>query len=277
MRQRNAELRHAMIKKQNAMNPEAQTLEENPHIDYKMLISKKLEDVGNKIQERPLMEQGLIPGALHSVLYIGGSASGKTTHMINSMKNIHMYKDFYNKVYLFSTSGKLDPSFKQLEIPEENIITSDTINRLDEILSAQKQEIEDNGWDETELILLIFEDITSQFRLLKSDLMCCLVTMGRHLKVGLHMMAHKYKSLPPVVRLNASQILFWPCNQGQMYQIYEDWAPGQINKKTFYKMIYFAWEPTAEDQRPFFMIDVKSRHDKKFFRKGLYYNICPNR
>ena len=38
---------------------------------------------------------------------------------------------------------------------------------------------------------------------------------------------HKYKSVVPVVRLNAKQLVIFPSNNSQLQQIYEDYAPSE--------------------------------------------------
>lgn len=244
-------------------------------VDYKCLIAEKLENKEIEIEMRPLMEQGLIPEPLNSVVFCGNSGSGKTNAMLRWLLNPDFYKDFYNETYLFSLSGKIDPMFKMLNLKKENIISENILSKLNEIVSAHKKSIEEKGVVNHDIIHLIFEDTTGNFDLLKSPLMVTLMTMGRHLRLGVWVVCHKYKSLLPCLRLNASQILLFPTTNGERDQLVDDYSPPGVDKKDFQRLIKYAFKRTDDDKRPFFYIDNKHRFEERNFRKGLYEFLIP--
>ena len=284
-RQRNAEIRSNIAKKDKKRSEARLKRQikqgkapEQPTVaaDYKMLITKKIEMKETDMDLRPLMEQKLIPGPLHSVLFIASTGQGKTTTVLNWLLSPDFYKDFFDEQYLFSMSSDLDPMFKLLDLPDDHLISDNILPRLNEILSSQKTAVEKSGFKLAKNIQLIFEDATGNFDLLKSPLMITAFTMGRHLKLSVWVIAHKYKSLVPCIRLNASQIVLYPCNNGQRDQIIEDYLPAGVKKNCFKAMIKHAFKPTDEDSRPYLFIDNKSQGDPKRFRKGLYEFLEPN-
>ena len=90
-RQRNAEIRTRFEKERKA-NEECDA-EQTPS-DYKMLIAQKIEMPETEMKLRPLMEQGIIPKPLHSVVFCGGTGSGKTNTLLNWLLRRDFYKDF---------------------------------------------------------------------------------------------------------------------------------------------------------------------------------------
>ena len=258
-------------KRKLAMQDKQQDLDLD--FDYKVLIPKKIENKEIEMEMRPLMKQGLIPKPLNSIVFVGSTGSGKTNTFLNMLMHEQMYKDYFDEVYLFSMSAKLDPLFKQAGLKKDNIIGDDILGKTSELLQQQKTDLEENNFAKAKSLMFIYEDSTGNAKLLKSKELVTVFTMGRHLKITIVIMVHKYKSIPPTIRLNASQLAIFPCAGSQQIQLVDDYCPAGCHKKTFYEMLEYAWKPSDEDKRPFFLIDNKSKHDNKNFRKGFYQNL----
>lgn len=243
--------------------------------NYKNLIAHRIENDEIKMELRPLMENGLIPKPLSSMVFVGTTGCGKTNTFLNYLMREDMYKDYFDETYLFSMSAKLDPLFKMAGIPKKNIISENILGKLSELMNQQKEEVEEKGFAKAKSKMFIFEDSTGNAKLLKSQEMVYAFTMGRHLKLTIVIMVHKYKSIPPTIRLNASQLLIFPCNNTQQTQIYEDYCPNGCAKKVFFKMMSYAFKADEDDKRPFLMIDRKNTHNEKAFRKGLGTFLIP--
>jgi hypothetical protein len=255
---------------------EKNKMTQNMHFDYKLLIPQKIENKEIEMDMRPLMTQGIIPKPRDSIVFVGTTGSGKTNSFLSMLMSEHMYKDYFDDVYLFSMSAKLDPLFKRAGIDPKNIISDDILNVSNEILGNQKYDIENKGFQEAKNIIMIFEDSTGNAKLLRSNELITVFTMGRHLKITVVIMVHKYKSIPPTIRLNASQLCIFPCAGTQQVQLIDDYCPSGCHKKTFKRMLAHAWRRTDDDKRPFFCIDNKNKYNDKNFRKGWYESIIPN-
>lgn len=243
--------------------------------DFTRLIAQKIENPEIAVDKRPLMEAGIIPNPFDSVLFVGGTGSGKTNVLLNWMLDPEFYENYFDETYLFSTTADMDPLFKRLDIKKENRISSNIPAKLNEIMNTQKNDIEYKGVGEAKKTLLIFEDSTSAQKMLKSRDMTLLFTAGRHSRFTVFLIIHKYKSCPPVIRLNAKQLVLFPSNNGQLQQIYEDYAPSGVSKKSFYAMVRSAWTPNEIDVRPYLYIDNSKKYQKGYFRKGLYWALEP--
>lgn len=231
----------------------------------KSLIPKKLESKKEKIKLRPLMEEGIVPGPNDAFVFVGASKSGKTTAFVNMLCDEDVYKDYFDEVYLFSLSAGLDDSFDNCNIKPENKFDGNFIKKTREIIQKQQADIKGGSHKK---YLLIYEDSTGAFKLLKSPEFVYIFTMGRHLLLTVVCMVHKYKSIPPAIRLNANQLCIFPCNGDQVKQIVDDYCPSYCDKKTFKKMIATAFEKTEEFKHPWLTIDNNNMGNEKNFRKG---------
>ena len=260
------------VERKLALDPDQKSNNTN---DYDRLIAKAIPNDDIKVEMRPLMSEGIIPAPLSSVVFVGGTGTGKSNTLLNWLLHPDFYKDYFSDVLLFSSTAKMDPLFQRAGIPKKNIFDTDIKGKLTEILAAQKKEVESKGSAKAKLKLLIFEDSTSNGKLLKSRDLIQLFTAGRHLRLTVFLVCHKYKSIPPVIRLNASSLVVFPSNNSQLYQLFEDYGQAGVHKKDFYQLVRYAWTPTESDKRPYLYIDNKSKMDKKYLRKGLGEFLCP--
>lgn len=242
---------------------------------YGRLIAKAIPNDDIKVEMRPLMEAGIIPKPLSSVVFVGGTGTGKTNTLLNWLMHPDFYKDYFSDILLFSSTARLDPLFQKAGIKKKNIFDTNIKDKLSEILATQKKEVESKGSKKAKLKLLIFEDSTSNNKLLKSRDLIQLFTAGRHLRLTVFIVVHKYRSIPPVIRLNASSLVIFPSNNGQLQQIYEDYGQAGVAKRDFYQLVRYAWSPSSEDKRPYLYVDNKDKMGKKYLRKGLYEYLCP--
>ena len=220
----------------------------------------------NKIKLRPGMRDCTIPAFPQSVLLVGSTRSGKTTVLQNLMLSKHMYKDFFDFRFLFSETAKLDDSFKKLKIKKNHIFDEekDMIEKLEEIVSAQKANIENKGVNNSPKILLIFEDATTNEKLLKNTTFKSLFTLGRHLNIMVIVMIHKYKSLNRVCRLNSMNIIFFRASGDETDQLVDDFTPPGYSKKEFKAIVEYATAPDNKSEYNFLYICNKLPFKIKF-------------
>lgn len=193
------------------------------------------------IKLRPLMKDCTIPKFPQSVLMVGASSSGKTTLLQNLMLKKNFYKGYHDFVFLFSITAKLDDSLKKLKVPKDHIFDTEEemIKGLKVIFESQKKNVEQNG-SKSPKILCIFEDLTTNKKLMKDPLFASLWTLGRHLNIQVIAMIHKYKALPRTQRLNAMNIIYFAGSADETNQLVDDFTPPNHTKKEFLSIVNFA-------------------------------------
>ena len=207
-----------------------------------------------KRQKQPdLMEDCTIPKFPQSVLMVGSSNSGKTTLLLRLMTNKHMYKGFHDFVFLFSVTAKLDPSFKRLKLKKDRIFSTqeEMIKNLHIIYESQGKNVESRGRENSPKILMIFEDLTTNEKLLKDPLFKSLWTLGRHLNIQVISMIHKYKALARTQRLNAMNIIYFRGSNDETMQLVDDFTPAGHTKKEFLEIVEFATAPSNGNNHHF--------------------------
>lgn len=231
-----------------------------------MLKIEAYETNKSNIKLRPLMDDCTIPKFPQSVLMVGSSASGKTTLLLNLMLKKNMYKAFFDFRFLFSETAKLDDSFKKLKIKKNHIFDDepDMIKKLEEIVNAQRKNIENMSIDKTPKILLIFEDLTTNEKLMRNKIFKSLWTLGRHLNIMVIAMIHKYKALPRTQRLNAMNIIFFRSSGDETDQLVDDFTPPGYTKKEFKKIVEFATAPDENHKYNFLYMCNKLPFKIKF-------------
>ena len=222
----------------------------------------------NKIVLRELMEDCTIPKFPQSILLVGASSSGKTTLLLNLMTKEKMYKGYHDFVFLFSITAKLDDSFKKLKIKKDFIFDNedDMIKNLDVIFKSQSKNVEKNGVDKSPKMLLIFEDLTTNEKLMRSTIFKSLWTLGRHLNMQVISMIHKYKALGRTQRLNAMNVIYFRGSLDESRQLVEDFTPPGHTKKEFTQMVEYATAPDKKGNHNFLYICNKLPFKIKFRR-----------
>lgn len=206
---------------------------------------RPIETNKNKIVVNALMKDCTIPKFPQSVLMVGASSSGKTTLLLNLMTRDNMYKGYHDFVFLFSLTAKLDDSFKKLKIKKDFIFDTEDemIKNLNIIYKSQYNNVEKMGIDKSPKMLLIFEDLTTNKKLIKSTIFKSLWTLGRHLNMQVISMIHKYKALGRTERLNAMNIIYFRGSLDETRQLVEDFTPPGHTKREFTQMVDYATSP----------------------------------
>jgi len=241
-----------------------------PKIEIKGLDVPRIPSKSIQFEQRPFMKTKIIPDMCSSVLFVGGTSSGKTTALISMFLNSDMYKGYFDEVYLFSATGACDSLFDYLGLKEERIITHDMVNQLNKLVKKLKKRAEDQGTENAPKTAIIFEDLTANKKLMSDHNMPfieCFV-QNRHLATMTFACVHKWKGLTRTARLQCSNIIYFPAPVDDMKVFMEDTQPPNLTKNEYLNVIQFAHEPTQDMPRPFLHINRKVDFDKQF-RKGF--------
>jgi hypothetical protein len=222
------------------------------------------------------MAKGIINRYPSMLLNIGRSGSGKSTVINYMLTNKNFLKGFFDHVYLFSPTAELDDLAKHLKLKKEYMITKPSEEKLNEIIDKQDKLIKSEGIEKVgkkSKVLIIFDDIISDPRFLKSDAMIKLSTMGRHFLISSIINTQSYTKVPRAIRLQANALILFPSSNNEVKLLVDDTCPPHCSKKTFNKLVEYA---TAGKHDFLFINNFESVETR--FRKGFeeYLNPCRN-
>ena len=90
------------------------------------LIVRPLSTKKSSLPQTPYMERGIINKFPSMLLNVGRSGSGKSTVINYMMTTDKFLLNFFDKVYLFSPTAKLDDLAKHLKLKDEFLIVDPT-------------------------------------------------------------------------------------------------------------------------------------------------------
>lgn len=189
------------------------------------------------------MRQGIIATFPSMWLIVGRSGCGKSTVVQFLLDNEEFMGGFFNRIKLFSPTGKMDDIAKQLHLSDDDIETNPSQETLLSLLDEQQEEIESKGIEEaskTHRLLVLCDDIISSTQFLNSPAFVKVASMGRHYLTSTLICAQSYTKIPRVVRLQAKAVIFFPSNQDEVDLIVADHCPPHTHKQVFRNMVEYA-------------------------------------
>lgn len=232
-----------------------------------MLRIKPLPTRATKVISPPFMEDVDLKHPFSLAVY-GMTGSGKTVAVLNLLTNPHMYGEYFDEMYLFSATGKSDDSFDALRLKKKNIITDQMIPKLKKLIDQQKKDVERKGIDKAKKVCVIFEDLTSNRKLMNSPDFIKAFVQNRHLSMSTIACCHKFNALVRTARMNANHHWLFPCSESEVSRIVDEHQPPELRKQEFVGLIQHAFEATEEQQRPFLWINLKVPTNIRF-RKSM--------
>ena len=221
---------------------------------YDVIVSKTNKD---GLYQPACCQNEVLPKLPFSALCIGRSGSGKTMACCSLLKNKNMLKDCFDYIFFFTGSKPDKDIIKELHLKDDCIKVDFTEEDVKEIIEKLEKHIADDGFNsDTPSTLFIFDDILSQVEFLKSKTMVKLATANRHINVTFFILSQYYKKLPPVIRTNASYIMFFPSNQSEIEKLADEMTPARMNKKRFIEIVNYA----TADKHSFLSINNKSEN-----------------
>ena len=233
------------------------------------LMIKPLPTRASKIKNPPLMEA---IGIKHpfSMGIFGASGSGKTVLCMNLFLKKGYFNKYFDEIYLLTPTGGADDTFKQLGLPENQIITKNFIGALEEIIAKQEREVADKGVAEAEKVCVIFEDLTSLKKLMNSPAFLQAFVQNRHLNMSSIAVCHKYNALERTARLNCNHAMLFPCTGSEKKVLKDEHSTHLMEGKAFDRMLTTAFQPEPDMPRPFLHINGKAPIEQRF-RKSFSY------
>ena len=206
------------------------------------------------LKQPPCVEDDIMPKAPVGILVCGRSGSGKTNAVVNMLENDLLLKGYFNEVYMMTDTNPDQTLIKDLRLKKENIISDFTEEDVKKILNENEKIIEQKGFNKSKRILLIFDDILSNQKFLKSKTATKLASANRHYNVSYIFCTQYFKKVPPVIRTNARYYILFPSSMSETEKLSEELCPAKMSKKQFIKY----YQHATKDRYSFMSINTES-------------------
>ena len=207
-----------------------------------------------------------------SLSMIGIKGAGKSTFLGNFLLP---YKDYFDVIYVFSPTSKLDISFKKiqemLDIESKNIFSKYSENKLTKIMRNIKKQNKGVSQKDKLRSLIIFEDIIDELpRGFGKSVINKLAFNHRHYNTSFVILSQYFKKLPSTIRNNSTGYCIWGMeNQMERKKIFEELS-GSLGKGLF-EIIYD--EVTKE---PYQSLTINYQQKNPYRYTKNFNEILPN-
>lgn len=238
-------------------------------------VGKAVADLA-PVRQPAAAAQGLVPELAFRLIISGPSNSGKS-NLARWLVDKY-YRDAFERVYLFSPTAKVDPTWQGVRnLPAGNRITDlGDGRRLEDVFARGIRDVKAKGRDKADNVLVIIDDAICSTKFINSSDFLRLFVQGRHANISVMGMTQSYVKIPRSVRMNATAIALFPSRQTEIERLYSEHGPIEMDKKQFIAMVKSATEVTDEERYPFFFVDTM-RPLQSRYRHCLDVCLIPTR
>ena len=218
------------------------------------------------------MKAGVIPQVNTVSMIVGKSGSGKTCLLCNLLQKEHFYgpdntgKPYFDNVIIFSTTGgtALDNTYDSVSwLKSDNFEHDFKPEYITGLIESQEKHINQHGFGKRKL-LIIFDDILSQPKFIKSkEFLKCFVEL-RHFCCTVIVNTQSYTRIPRACRLQTTCLFFFPSSMSEQEVLADNCTPPNMSKKRFIELIQYATD------KPYNFLYINNKlplHSR--FRKNL--------
>ena len=226
-----------------------------------------------------------LPNPPFSLMLVGPAGSGKSNLILRLLygnkckkndKNKYgkFYRHFFDKVYIFSPSWKLDPKMNRCHIPEEQIFENPNLYHeiIEQLLGIQSDSIEEDGKSETPHILMVFSDLAGQKGVFShgKGIMNKLAFNRRHFKVSIILDTQSIRQINPAFRSNLSGLILFSgiTNRLELQKISDEYL-GEFSSDEQQELIDYSFKEAYD----FLYINFAKKGAAKFYHNFNPMNI----
>ena len=199
-----------------------------------------------------------LPQPPFSLLLVGPKGSGKSNLILNlvyKVKPKKLYRHFFDKVYTFSPTWKLDPKMAKTKVPDDqNFEDTDSYRQIiKEQIGIQSDKIEEEGKENTEHILMIFTNLTGQKHVFSQS------------KEIMNKLAFNLRQFNQAFGNNFSGVIMFSgiSNRLEIQKIYDEYL-GEFNKKEQHQLMDYCFD------KPFDFLYINY---KEYKLDRFYHNL----
>lgn len=241
-----------------------------PNVNDKVDMSiNKIDSSKDKIRNPPLAEEKMIPRLGTSTCLNGTTGQGKSTLLANLITDPRFFGHgggVFSHKFLISPTAEGDDVQKDLGIAAKCTISDlkkapEIIKR---IMELQKQAIVKKGNDKAPQIALIYDDVISDPKFMRTDEFIKSFIASRHYNLTTFVCSQSWTSVPRRCRLQCTNIFFFAAPQSEIELLSQEYTPPGFNKRQFFALVEYATrEPYS------FLYINKSAPMEERFRKNL--------
>ena len=185
------------------------------------------EPLEKKLEKIPLYNDLL--NRFATTLTIGRQGQGKSSLVMNLLKDKDGYKGVFDHIYVFlpTTSQQNIKDSPYSKIPQEQIFDELNYENLEYVFSKINEtaennvEIEDD--EEKERCLIIFDDVSSELKNKSiQQLLKRIIKNQRHLFVSSIYILQSYFDMPKQLRLVCNNLFLFKMSKDVMYEIFKE-------------------------------------------------------
>jgi len=215
------------------------------------------------------------------LLFSGASNTGKTT-LFSWMIRKHFSK-YFDHIYVFSKSAKLDPIYKSLVkhefIHKDNLFDHFDEKALRKIEEENGKKVDEMGKKRAPRIYIHIDDLADEKESMNADVIKTLAFIARHYNISVSIGTQKYNAAILKYRTNSTNLyIFAPQNMTEADIIAREQAhpvladpPDYSLRGTKAKFIKILNQATSDKLNPWSFLHInrqgKNRHE--MYRKGL--------
>ena len=253
------------------------------------LLIKKVNTGKHLIEQRKLMEMGIIPNHPGISIFSASQSGGKSTLVNNMLTNELMYgpsheglelingklpkkKGYFDAVFLFcgSPDDMYENLIEQKIIKQNHVCLDPTPEALQTVIDGQKAIIKKHNGEihKSPRILFILDDVMNNGKLLRSKPFLDLFVNGRHINSSTFLLAQYLNLIPRPCRVQSNWTFVGKSNLAELTTLTEQYCPTEMSKKEFQGMVVEATNDDKKSKNNFFVI-VKRAAPNLRFRKNL--------
>jgi len=219
-------------------------------------------------------------------ILLGPSGSGKGVLLSNMI--LEIYKDCFEKIFIWSPSIVIDKTWDSVKKYMRNELNQDNKSEkcffdeyieseLEEVIDIQYKIIEymkDNKMKNLFQILIIIDDFAEDKSFMRnSKLLHSLFTRGRHLGISTIVSTQVLKLLSPIIRKNVTDLYVFRLRNYSDYESLSEELSALLDKKSFNEM----YNKAISQPYGFLYINLMSKDINNMFYASLRYILIPGR
>ncbi len=153
------------------------------------------------------------------LLVVNGSVrTGKSTLIMNLIYNKHFYKNRFAKIIFISPTSLNDLTLKHLAEDDDIMKISENLEKIDDIMKIIITEKDKDDEERGQHYLCIFDDMLGYVK--PKSYVSYLCSRFRHFKLSLVFTSQGFRSIPLIIRTNASAYLLFRTTNKKEYKKY---------------------------------------------------------
>ena len=220
-----------------------------------------------------------VPTVPLRMVLLAPSGAGKTVLLSNLILNV--YRDAFERIFVFSPSVDLDSTWKSVKKYQEEhmkVVEKDSEKLyfdnykpedLEHIIATQHKvttHVKKQGKKKLFSILIIVDDFADDPTFTRhSKLLHSLFTRGRHNSISTIVSTQKYASIHPMIRVNATAMIVYRLRNSKEVEAMVEEVSGLISKKELLEI----YKTATDEQFSFLYINLVAKSIKYMFYKNF--------